>query len=280
MKQCPQCEGYVPDENYCASCGYAMKDSYGYWRKNYSTMIELNKNFIRVFPLTYIQNVGNVRGYGDKYLLEKIENPEITWCGKLIFTSPCLQFNYKNSPVKIFINKEMVGFLKTMLPTLNQSEELTGWGQWFTHQKKTRLGIAVLVVVILLYAGSSLILPYFSPSYEYLNLTSASSDIPGLQFSNVTGFYPIEVKGDPEVEGYIENTGNQAQSSIEINITGYDSAGNIVDTDEVPLVVSNDPNSKLIDTLEPGSKGYFSMLFDDPNRKIVRYTVSAVKDTY
>jgi hypothetical protein len=272
-KQCPGCENYVADDYYCLNCGYHLENVKGYWMVK-GHLVEINKNYIRVFKTYRDRNLRVHRLSPDKYDLNKISNLEIGWCSQIIRTSPCIRFKYRNRPVKIFAKPEMIHILNEMFPNLNLAK-ISGWGQWIRHQNKTRFAIVIIVLIVLLSVGTWFLTPRPDIKTE-LNLTSASSNISGLQFINVTSYRSSQGTSLVDVEGYIENNGSSAQDYIWINCTGYDKAGNIVSSNEAFLRPNKD-NSTSIQTFKPGSTAYFETILEDPNQEIVNYTVTTYK---
>lgn len=122
LKQCPECENFVSDANYCLKCGYDLNKVYGYWTLSGYTdtseyRVELNHDFIRVFEVyTY---KGEERYPGDGYYLKYIQNPQIIPCSKKNKMT-CLNFDYDNEKVEIRVNQEMIEVLYGMLPELTE----------------------------------------------------------------------------------------------------------------------------------------------------------------
>jgi predicted nucleic acid-binding Zn ribbon protein len=124
LKQCPECENYVANANYCLKCGYELQNVYGYWAVDgYSSTnkyrVELNRDFIRVFEVYAYE--GEERYPGEGYYLKYIKNPEIAPCTKN-HKMTCLVFDYDTEKPEICVNQDMIEVLKEMFPDLNEPE--------------------------------------------------------------------------------------------------------------------------------------------------------------
>lgn len=255
-KQCPDCENLVSDDNYCLNCGYPLKNVRGYWLER-SQFVELNQNYVRVFK-TYRRprDFTLYRYPPSKYELENIINPEIIWCSHILFTNPCFKFEYEGKQVDIPINQEILNMLKDMFPTITGPEKIKGPITWIKNQHKIRLTVVVLITLFVVVYGSLYFTGYFTPKTE-LTLLSATSNITGVEFVNVTGLsYGLK---NVVVEGYVKNNGITDIKFLWINCTGYDAAGNVVASDETYLAISKD-NSDGINYLKPGQTGYFKSM--------------------
>ncbi len=274
-KQCPECENLVSDEDYCLNCGYPLKNVRGYFLEK-SEFVELNKKYIRVFK-TYrrYMNATLYRFTPVDYDLEVIKKPEVSWCTHLIFTNPCLRFNYQSQKVEIPINQEMLPILRDLIPNLNGPDKINGIGTWFRHQNKVRVSAVTITLLILLSVVSyasyyTFLSSSFTPQTQ-LTLLSTSSSTGGLEFSNVVG---ISHSSQSVIEGYLKNNGNTNIQNVWVNCTGYDSAGNIVASHETYLEVSKE-NTSDITNFQPGSTGYFKTYLDDPENQMVSFKVVA-----
>ena len=276
-KQCPECENVVADDNYCLNCGYDLQNVKGYWleREQY---VEINKNYLRVFK-TYreYRDITLYRYRPVTYDLDKIEFPEVKWCSHVIFTSPCLTFKYMDKKVEVPINQKILDLLKDMFPTLTAPESISGPITWVSNQHKVRFSVVVITLLALILAAGWFISPIFTPAPS-VPLASATSDIQGLEFVYVNG---SSSSSNLVVEGYVKNTGNSNinLTFIWLNITGYDSSGNYVASDDTYISISKE-NASGIRNLPPGGTGYFKEYMDDPKQEITSFKISTYTRKY
>lgn len=119
-KQCPQCEEFVPDQDYCIKCGYGLSSVLYYSRRN-REYLEINREYIRIW-----ERIREAMGskYGDyhrsseynTYYFNKMEEIQFTECPEGLRFHPCLKFKYADSWHKIALNKEMKKVLDSLLP--------------------------------------------------------------------------------------------------------------------------------------------------------------------
>ncbi len=256
---CPKCEELVPEENYCLNCGYNLSNVVGYFQTGSSiqpTFIELNKNYIRVFE-TMRGQYELTRLLPTTYSLDKIDNPEITWCEGRILTYPCLQFDYGSKKIKIIINKKIASHLNQIFPNISGYESVTRFGVWLGKQNKRKIGI--IVALCLLIFLSFYIVTTEKTDIRYI---SASSQNPDLIVLNSTGYRSLIGSNNVVIEGYVQNKGNKELSFVQLNATGFDSSGDFV---------VEDYTYADLETIPAGGISYFKIYLDDPQKKVVSY---------
>ena len=282
-RRCASCENMVSDEDYCFNCGYPLKNSLGYWKMK-SEFVEVTQEYIRVFKTRITRDADYDDGDSwawhrerlppQNYKLENIKNPEVDWCTHLLFTSPCFRFDWRGSKINIPINQEILNSLNRVIPHITEPSEISGLGTWVKNQNKYRFSAVILIFLVLavgLWAGFG---PESQVPIDPSHITT-SSEIPGLEFSNVTAVYDNPRSGYLTIEGYIKNKGNVSVKYTEINATGYNASGNIVrligysdsTTSERTDIYTNKNEEKVIDEFQPGQLGYFKIILqvNSPN---------------
>jgi hypothetical protein len=104
---CPNCENTPFNKKYCIKCGYHIDDVLGYF-KTYRNDIEMNKNYIRIYPKIYLEHND---GYPSRlshitYKIDKIENIRLSSCESRFSNKNCLIFDYLDKKCK---NSKKVG---------------------------------------------------------------------------------------------------------------------------------------------------------------------------
>lgn len=125
-KQCPECEEFVPDQDYCINCGYGLSGVLYYSRRN-REYVEINREYIRTW-----ERIREAMGtkYGDyhrsseynTYYFTKMEETQITECPEVLRFHPCLKFKYADGWHKLILNKEMQQVLDSLIPDMPFTE--------------------------------------------------------------------------------------------------------------------------------------------------------------
>lgn len=144
------------------------------------------------------------------------------------------------------------------------------------HMSKTRLigVIGGLCLLLVLVVG----LPayyYFTASEDIAEITVASKNA-NMEIVDYKVYRNTFTGSDVKFEGYVKNNGNKAIEFVQINVTGYDAAGNIV-TNKTTFV---DDNTLLAGSTSPFGElsSYYGGYLEDPQQKIVRIKLEAFTD--
>ena len=90
-RDCPRCEFFKFNENYCVNCGYNLDDVLGYFKTN-KYDIEMNKNYINIYKKYYYGRYYQDRLGPETFTIDKIKNLSIRKSRILNF--PFLEFEY------------------------------------------------------------------------------------------------------------------------------------------------------------------------------------------
>ena len=259
-KECPECEELVSDDNYCFNCGYQISNVKGYFKLGYNqpTYIEVNKNYIREFK-TLRTNEEITRTTPNKYLRDNIKNPRIEWQSGILFSNPVLKFDYSGRQVELKINSKILEALQQTMNNITGTREIGGFSNWIRNQKLKRWGIIAGVILALIIAATY----YFTYTTD-LTYAGSDSNVPGVEVVNASGVKHLYAPNSVSIEGYVKNSGNITYDFLRVNITGYDSEGNIISKDDTFI---DD------DSLGPGETSYFLWFLDDYNQQIRSFKI-------
>jgi len=144
------------------------------------------------------------------------------------------------------------------------------------HMSKTRLigvigGVCLLLVLVVGLPAYY----YFTASEDIAEITVASKNA-NLEIVDYKVYRNTFTGSDIKFEGYVKNNGNKAIEFVQINVTGYDVAGNIV-TNKTTFV---DDNTLLAGSTSPFGElsSYYGGYLEDPQQKIVRIKLEAFTD--
>ncbi|MGC9516214.1 MAG: FxLYD domain-containing protein [Methanomicrobiales archaeon] len=260
-RECPNCEEFVSNENYCFNCGYNLANVIGYYQiGSYQPLfMEINKKYIRVFKSMRDRYFSLSRLDSIKFYNNEIKNPEVDWCTGKVLTNPCIKFNYQGEKVVFSINKSILNGLSQIFNNITGPQEIGGYFNWLRNQSIKRFGIVTAILLVLI-ISPAVYFTYTTP----ITYAGSSSDIPGLEVVNATGYKHIYAPNSVTVEGFVKNNGNQTKEFIKVRIIGYDSAGTEVSVEETYIDAYR---------LGPGESSHFYDYPDDYGQTIRSFKV-------
>ena len=110
---CPRCEESEFNEKFCVKCGYNLDDVLGYLKTDKHD-IEMNKNFIKIYEKTRVQNGiadrpgrhSHRRSKPETLILDKISDFRLSKCKSTFSHYPCILFNYKDEKCHFYLSKK------------------------------------------------------------------------------------------------------------------------------------------------------------------------------
>ena len=123
---CPKCENKANDDRYCIKCGYNLENVLGCFSGNIRVDlydIELNKNYINLYRHIIERQADGPGEYHERLAPQTlsiggIRNMRLSKCKTLIiFTKPCLKFDYWGSTVEFKMDKKTIAKVNKILST-------------------------------------------------------------------------------------------------------------------------------------------------------------------
>lgn len=135
----------------------------------------------------------------------------------------------------------------------------------------TVIGVCLLIVLLIGLPAYY----YFTASEDIAEITVASKNV-NMEIVDYKVYRNTFTGSDVKFEGYVKNNGNKAIEFVQINVTGYDAAGNIV-TNKTTFV---DDNTLLAGSTSPFGElsSYYGGYLEDPQQKIVSIKLEAFTD--